>query len=445
MAAKSVRATRSARASRASRAVGVAERLVPLLERLIGADLPLRVRAWDGSEHGQPDAPLVVVRSRRAVRRLLWQPNELGLARAYVTGEVEVEDDLFRALDAMSFLVRRDEVRNLQLSATDRRELMKLSVMLGAVGPQPRPPAEEVALTGVPHSRGRDRDAVSHHYDIGNDFYQLILGPSLVYSCAYWPDGAGATLEDAQRAKLDLVCRKLGLQPGMRLLDVGCGWGSLVLHAALEYGVTAVGITLSREQAELGRKRAAEAGLTEQVDIVHEDYRDLDSGPYDAIASIGMVEHVGEEHYPDYAGRLFALLRPGGRLLQQQVSRRPGHPAREPSFIQSYVFPDGELLPLAVTVGRLEEAGFEVRDVESLREHYGRTLRAWVTNLEAGWDRAVDLTTPVRARTWRLYMAGSALAFEAGRIGLHQILAVRAHPDGRSDLPSNRAVWWSAP
>jgi len=441
MAAKAVRATRGARTSRTP---GVAERLVPLLERLIGADLPLRVRGWDGSEHGQPDAPLVVVRSRRAVRRLLWQPNELGLARAYATGEVEVEDDLFRTLDAMSFLVRREDVRNLQLSAADRRELMKLAVTLGAVGPQPRPPIEEVVLTGAPHSRARDREAVSHHYDIGNEFYRLVLGPSLVYSCAYWPDGAGATLEGAQRAKLDLVCRKLGLRAGMRLLDVGCGWGSLAMHAAREYGVSALGVTLSREQVELARKRVAEAGLTEQIDVVLEDYRDLQPGPYDAIASVGMVEHVGAENYADYAQRLFALLRPGGRLLQQQVSARPGHPTRQPSFIQSYVFPDGELLPLAVTVRRLEEAGFEVRDVESLREHYGRTLRAWVANLEAGWSRAVHLTTPGRARAWRLYMAGSALAFEAGRIGVHQVLAVRATADGRSDLPPNRVVWSGA-
>jgi len=439
-------AAKSVRPSRGGRAPGVAERLVPLLERLIGAELPLRVRGWDGSEHGPPGAPLVVVRSRRAVRRLLWQPNELGLARAYVTGEFDVEGDLFAALDAMSFLARREDVRNLQLSATDRRELMKLSVMLGAAGPQPRPPLEEVTLTGVPHSRGRDREAISHHYDIGNDFYQLVLGPCLVYSCAYYPGAAGSgTLEDAQRAKLDLVCRKLGLGQGDRLLDVGCGWGALAIHAAGEYGASVVGVTLSREQAELARKRVAEAGLSEQVDIVLEDYRDLESGSYDALASVGMVEHVGREHYADYARRLFALLRPGGRLLQQQVSRRPGHPARDPSFIQSYIFPDGELLPLAVTVGRLEEAGFEVRDVESLREHYGRTLRAWVANLESGWSQAVDLTTPGRARAWRLYLAGSALAFEAGRIGVHQVLAVRTHPDGRSDLPPNRAGWGSPP
>jgi cyclopropane-fatty-acyl-phospholipid synthase len=281
---------------------------------------------------------------------------------------------------------------------------------------------------------------------VGNDFYRIVLGPSLVYSCAYWtaPDDPTYTLEDAQRDKLDLICRKLELRPGMRLLDVGCGWGSLVIHAAREYGVSAVGVTLSGEQAALARVRAAEAGLSEQVEIRVEDYRDVADGPYDAIASIGMAEHVGTEKYRQYAAALYSLLKPAGRLLNHQIARRPGPRQSRPTFISSYVFPDGELAPVGTTVSLLEEGGFEVRDVESLREHYARTLRCWVANLEAGWEDAVRLTSPGRARVWRVYMAGSALAFEANNIGVNQIVAVRATAEGRSGMPVTRAAWLGA-
>jgi cyclopropane-fatty-acyl-phospholipid synthase len=293
------------------------------------------------------------------------------------------------------------------------------------------------------HSRARDRTAVTHHYDVGNDFYRLVLGESMVYSCAYWRcDDPGYTLDDAQRDKLDLVCRKLGLheRPGQRMLDVGCGWGSLLLHAAATYGATGVGVTLSEPQAALARERLEQAGLADQVEIRVQDYRDLDDGPFDVIASIGMAEHVGQAAYAVYAGRLRDLLRPGGRLLNHQISRRPGPRREGASFISAYVFPDGELLPLATTVEVLEEVGFEVRDVESLREHYARTLRSWVANLERGWDRAVAVTSDGRARVWQLYMAGSALAFEAGRIGVNQVLAVRQGASGESGLPPTREL-----
>ncbi|MGH3342551.1 MAG: class I SAM-dependent methyltransferase [Carbonactinosporaceae bacterium] len=421
---------------------GVAERIVPLLDRMLGSDLPLRIRAWDGSESGAAGAPTLIVRSRRAVRRILWQPNELGLARAYVAGEIDIEGDVYDALDRLALIARRERLAGLRFSSTDRRELMKTAVLLGAVGPQPRPPAEEAALVGQRHSRGRDRAAISHHYDVGNDFYRLVLGPSMVYSCAYWAsDDPAYTLMDAQRDKNDLICRKLGLQPGMRLLDVGCGWGSLLIHAAQTYGVTALGVTLSRHQADYGRKRVAEAGLEGRVEIRLQDYRDVEDGPFDAIASVGMAEHVGEEAYREYCGVLLGLLRPGGRLLNHQIARRPGGQGRGPSFIQAYVFPDGDLKPIGVTVSFIEESGFEVRDVESLREHYARTLRRWVANLEAGWDEAVRLTSPGRARVWRLYMAGSALAFEHGRISINQILAVKPRNDGRSNMPMTRRAW----
>jgi len=298
-------------------------------------------------------------------------------------------------------------------------------------------------LGGLRHSRGRDAQAIAHHYDVGNEFYELVLGRSMTYSCAYYEQEPGPAfgLEEAQQAKCDLVAHKLGLKPGMRVLDVGCGWGAFVCTAASNYGVDAVGITLSREQADYARRRADAEGVGDRVEIRIQDYRDVQDGPYDAIASIGMAEHVGEAMLPTYSADLFALLRPGGRLLNHAISRRPGSPGgfSRTSFIGRYVFPDGELEPLAVMVEALEDAGFEVRDVESLREHYALTLRTWVANLEANWDRAVELTSPGRARVWRLYMAGSALAFEGNRIGVSQVLAVRPDVHGVSGMPRTRA------
>lgn len=417
----------------------VADRVVAVLERVLGSSLEIRVRGWDGSEAGPPDAPVLVISSPRAIKRLLWQPNELGLARAYVAGELHVEGDLYTALSAIGPLLHPAEGKA-ALTAGDRGELIRAAVMLGAVGPQPRPPAEEASLHGRRHSRSRDREAIRHHYDVGNDFYRIVLGPSLVYSCAYW-DSPDATLETAQAAKLELICRKLGLRPGMRLLDVGCGWGTMAIHAARKYGVSVVGVTLSHEQVELARKRVVEAGLASQVDIRLQDYRDVADGPFDAIASVGMAEHVGPDQFERYAGTLYRLLRPGGRLLNHQIARRPGPRRVAPTFISSYVFPDGELSPVGTTVSALEQAGFEVRDVESLREHYALTLRQWGANLNEQWDRAVRLAGAGRARVWRLYMAGSALAFEAGLIGVNQVLAVRIHSDGQSELPPTRTEW----
>ena len=253
--------------------------------------------------------------------------------------------------------------------------------------------------------------------------------------------GPSFGLEEAQQAKNDLVARKLGLKPGMRVLDVGCGWGAFVCNAARNYGVEAIGITLSQEQADHARRRAVDEGVGDRVEIRVQDYRDVHGGPFDAIASIGMAEHVGRAMLPTYSVELFGLLRPGGRLLNHAISRRPGELGRfsRTSFIDRYVFPDGELQPMAAMVEALEDAGFEVRDVEPLREHYALTLRAWVANLEANWDRAVQITSAGRARVWRLYMAGSALAFEANRIGVNQVLAVRPDARGVSGMPRSRA------
>jgi cyclopropane-fatty-acyl-phospholipid synthase len=425
----------------------VAPRLHALAEQLLGAPFPVRVRTWDGSQAGPPGAPTLVVRNRRALRRLLFKPGELGLARAWVAGDVDVEGDLYTALDLLSGLLweRGEDARTLAQALRDPEFRAAARGLLRLAGPPlpPAPPREEIRRTGHLHTRRTDRRAVSHHYDVGNDFYALVLGPSMVYSCAYWesPDGA---LEDAQRDKLELVCRKLDLSPGQRLLDVGCGWGSMAIHAAREHGAHVVGITLSREQAAYARKRVADAGLTDKVEIRVQDYRDVADGPFDAVSSIGMAEHVGSDQYLEYAHVLFALLKPGGRLLNHQIARRPQRDESAydvDAFIDAYVFPDGELAPVGATVGHLERAGFEVRDLESIREHYGLTLRRWVARLEDGWDRAVRLTGPGRARVWRLYMAASAVAFERNQIGVNQVLAVRTPGSGDSGMPLRARTW----
>ncbi|WP_189602024.1 SAM-dependent methyltransferase [Streptomyces lateritius] len=422
-------------------------RLTTLAEELLGAPLPVRLRAWDGSEAGPAGGPVLIVRHRRALRRLLWKPGELGLARAWVAGEIDVEGDLYEVLDRLAGLIweRGEETRSVLETVRDPRLRAAARGLVKMAGPlpPPPPPTEEVRRrTGALHTKRRDKQAISHHYDVGNDFYALVLGPSMVYSCAYWTQDG--TLEDAQRDKLDLIARKLNLKEGDRLLDVGCGWGSMAVHAAREYGARVVGITLSREQAVFARKRIAEEGLTDRIEIRVQDYRDVKDGPYDAISSIGMAEHVGQVRYREYADTLYALLRPGGRLLNHQISRRP-----EPDeatyeidpFIDAYVFPDGELAPMGRTLSTLEDAGFEVRDVEAIREHYALTLRRWVANLERDWSRAVRMVSPGRARVWRLYMAASAVSFERNRIGVNQFLAVKTPEGGRSGVALRTRVW----
>ena len=426
--------------------------LRPLVDAALGRDLPVRIECWDGSSMGSADAAAVVTfTSRRALRRLIWAPNELGFARAYVSGDIQIEGDLLDVLSHLDALADPARGPGVRVGRDTTAAVAKAVVRLGALGPPPKPPTEEIRLSGRRHTPGRDAKAVSHHYDVGNDFYALVLGPSMVYSCAYFEKAPSEayTLEDAQRAKLDLGARKLGLVQGMRLLDVGCGWGSFVMHAAREYGVGAVGVTLSEEQAAFARAAVASAGLSDRVEIRVQDYRDVPDGPYDAIASIGMAEHVGLSQLGEYAAHLHTLLAPGGRILNHAISRRPGPPGDprgdKTSFIDRYVFPDGELHPLSTMVDVLESAGFEVRDVESLREHYADTLRAWVTNLEQRWDQAVALSSAGRARVWRLYMAGSALGFQSNRIGVNQVLAVKPGPGGTSGFPrTRRELRWIA-
>jgi cyclopropane-fatty-acyl-phospholipid synthase len=402
--------------------------------RVVGSDLPIAVRFYDGSSLGPADASTaVVVRSPDAIRRIVTSPGELGFSRAYVAGDIDIEGDVFAAL------ALRDSFAGTRVRAGDVLSALRLT------GPRALrrlpPPAEEARLRGRLHSTARDAAAIAHHYDLSNEFYRLLLGPSMTYSCAVWSDDSAQTLEDAQWAKHELISRKLALEPAMRLLDIGSGWSSMVLHAAGEHGVQAVGVTISRNQHDLATKRVAEAGLADRIDVRLQDYREVDDGPYDAVSSIGMFEHVGLARLSEYFQRIHNLLRPGGRLLNHAIGR-PAHMAhgrgrnatKANPFIDRYVFPDGELHELGTVVSAMQHAGFEVRHVESLREHYALTLRRWVANLEDAWDRALDEVGTARARVWRLYLAGSALAFEADRTQIHQVLATKTS-GGASGMP----------
>jgi len=421
--------------------VTVADTLGPLIRAALGPQAPIAIRGWDGSQSGPANAPWVVkINNRRGLRRLLWAPNELGFARAYVSGDIEIQGDLLAGMSVLEQMSDPTNGPGVRIDADTKNALVKAALRLGVIGLPPKPPQEEAKLArGRRHDKWRDAAAIRHHYDVGNDFYRLVLGESMTYSCGYWTP-SNEDLDAAQFAKCDLVARKLGLTAGMRILDVGCGWGTFAVHAARDYYVQVVGVTLSREQADYARKRIVNEGLNDLVEIRVQDYRDIADGPYDAISSIGMAEHVGLTMLPTYAMQLYNLLRPQGRLLNHAISRRPGKPAAfsKTSFIDRYVFPDGEIAPMATMITALEEAGFEVRDVESLREHYALTLRAWVANLEADWDQAVATSSAGRVRIWRLYMAGSALAFAANRLGINQVLAVKPTARGDSGMPRTR-------
>ncbi|HEX2901890.1 MAG TPA: cyclopropane-fatty-acyl-phospholipid synthase family protein, partial [Jatrophihabitans sp.] len=314
-----------------------------------------------------------------------------------------------------------------------------LALRLGALGRRPAVPNTQARMTGGLHSKARDRAAIAHHYDLSNEFYALILDESMAYSSGYYEQWDNS-LADAQRAKLDLICRKLGLQPGMRLLDVGCGWGSLSLHAAEHYGVRVLGVTLSRQQHEFISKRIAERGLADRLEVRVQDYRELREQPFDAVASIEMGEHVGQHNYPTYAGQLFAHLKPGGRLLLQQMSRHAGTAPGGGAFIENYIAPDMHMRPLSETLGFLERAGFEIRDVQALREHYVRTVEGWLDTFESHYADAVAMVGEEMARVWRLYLVGGGLSFEEGRMGVDQILAVRTGERGESGMPPT-PVW----
>jgi cyclopropane-fatty-acyl-phospholipid synthase len=374
-----------------------------------------------------------------ALRRILWSPGELGVARAFVAGDLTIDGDLFAMLRVL------DDAKPRDLSALGWRvvpPMVAAARQLGALGPPLPAPPEECRPVGRLHSPARDASVISHHYDVGNDFYRLVLGPSMTYSCARFVSEE-STLEEAQAAKYELICRKLGIdrQPGARLLDVGCGWGSMAMHAAQHHGARVVGVALSAEQVEEARRRVTAAGLDDRVEIRLQDYRDLGGEQFDAISSIGMFEHVGASRMGRYFETLHSLLTPTGRLLNHAISKPGGSVLGRRSFVGRYVFPDGELVDVSVVVRAMQEAGFEVRDVESLREHYSRTLHHWVANLEGHWDEAVALVGLPRANIWRLYMAASANGFDDGSLAIHQVLGVVPGPGGTSGMPRTRQEW----
>ncbi|MFD1149177.1 class I SAM-dependent methyltransferase [Saccharothrix hoggarensis] len=408
-------------------------RLAEVFQRAVGGDASVRFSAYDGSQAGPADASVgIEVRTPEALSYLASAPGELGLARAYVTGHLEIIGDVYGALTHLSEMSLRDVPwgERLELLATLGRTRLGTKVEV---------PPQERRLRGLRHSKARDREAIAHHYDVSNTFYEWILGPSMAYTCAVYPTHE-SSLEEAQFTKHDLVARKLGLKPGMRLLDVGCGWGGMVMHAAREYGVRALGVTLSRNQAEWAQKAIVEAGLSDLAEVRYLDYRDVRESGFDAISSIGLTEHIGKAKLPAYFSSLFAKLKPGGRMLNHCITRPDNkQPARTGGFINRYVFPDGELVGPGHIVSLMHDTGFEVRHEENLREHYAMTLAAWCANLDKHWDDAVSEVGLGRARVWRLYLAASRLGFERNNIQLHQVLGVKL--DGSTSGMPLRPEW----
>ncbi len=381
---------------------------------------PFTLRFWDGTivPATEPDSPTFEFRSPIALANVLRAPGELGLGRAYAAGLLTVDD-----LDASLRLV--DTFAPPALSLAQQVKLAVAVIRATGLVIPPRPPASELRLRGERHTIGRDRRAVRHHYDAGNEFFALFLDQSMTYSCAYFAGGAG-TLEEAQEAKLDLVCRKLALQEGERVLDVGCGWGSLAIHAAKNYGVRVLGVTLSAPQAMLGQQRARDAGVGELVELRVADYRELAEEPFDAISSIGMVEHVGAERIDLYASLLAGLLRPGGRLLNHGIAKLQDLDTEdEGPFSERFVFPDGVPLPLSRVELALERAGLVTKHVEGLPDDYAETTKRWIERYEGRYEEAVRLVGEERARVWRLYLRAARQGFTSGWASIYQVLATK--------------------
>jgi cyclopropane-fatty-acyl-phospholipid synthase len=421
-------------------ATGVAPRLAQALQPFVGGDLPVRLTAWDGSVAGPEGAPSVLLNSPDVIRRLLWHPGELGAAQAYVTGEIDVEGDLDVALTHVWDVVRRRGLSGVRPTPATVASLVRTARAIGGLGLPVAAPRTQARIRGRLHSLARDRSSISHHYDLSNEFYSLILDPRMAYSSGYY-ERPGMSLEEAQTAKLDLVCRKLGLVEGDRLLDVGCGWGSLSLHAAEHFGAQVTGVTIAAEQKRFIDARIAERGLGDRVEIRLQDYREVDSArsgsPYDAVASIEMGEHVGQANYPTYVEVLRRNVKPRGRVLIQQMSRRGRHPGGGP-FIESFIAPDMHMRPVGETVELVESGGLEVRDVHMMREHYVATVADWLVRFEANAGRLRELVGEEALRVWRLYLVGGAMAFRDGRMGVDQILAVRPDEAGHSGMPAAR-------
>lgn len=420
--------------------------LAEIFELLLAEPAGLRFTAYDGSATGPEDASVQVhAANPRAVAFMATAPGSLGLARAYVSGDLVVQGihpgdpyDMLVALSGVRW--RRPDTRTL---ATIVRSLGLRRLIPPTPPPQEALPDWRRLLEGVRHSKERDAEAIHHHYDVSNRFYEMLLGPSMTYTCACYPK-PDAGLEEAQAEKYDLVARKLGLRPGMRLLDVGCGWGGMVRHAVANYGVTALGVTLSENQASWAQAEIARQGLTGRAEVRFGDYRDVVETGFDAVSSIGLTEHIGVRNYPAYFSFLAGKLKPGARLLNHCITRPSnGEAARvRGGFIDRYVFPDGELTGSGRIITQIQDVGLEVRHEENLREHYGMTCAAWCRNLVANWDDCVAEVSLPTAKIWGLYLAGSRLGFERRQIELHQVLAVRPDAVGDSRWPL-RPTWGS--
>jgi len=417
--------------------------IAEIVESVVAGPLPVRLVAYDGSSLGPTDAPRVLhLRTPRAAAYLATAPGDLGLARAYVAGDLAVEG--VHPGDPYDLLVDLSDLRFQRPTAATALEAARTLGVRGLTPPPP-PPQESLprwrrVAEGLRHSMTRDAEAISHHYDVSNRFYEMVLGPSMTYTCACYPD-PGATLEQAQENKYRLVFDKLGLSPGDRLLDIGCGWGGMVRYAARQ-GVSVLGVTLSRQQALWARKAIADEGLADLAEVLHRDYRAVTESGFDAVSSIGLTEHIGVRNYPAYFGWISDRLRPGGLLLNHCITRPHNRRQETGHFIDRYVFPDGELTGSGRVVTEAQDAGLEVVHEENLREHYAMTLARWCRNLVEHWDECVAEVGEGTARVWGLYMAGSRLGFERNEIQLHQVLAARPRENGSSGLPLR--PWWSA-
>jgi cyclopropane-fatty-acyl-phospholipid synthase len=419
--------------------------LADMFDSLLARPVPIRFTAYDGSASGPEDARIGInLKNERGVAYLVTAPGDLGMGRAYVSGDLDVlgvhPGDPY---DAMVLLLRALKFR--RPSPAEVVNMLR-SIGLSQLVPPAPPPQEHLPrwrrlVEGFRHSPERDGKVIQHHYDVSNRFYELVLGPSMTYTCATFEDES-KTLEEAQYAKYDLVARKLDLQPGQRLLDVGCGWGGMVRHAAREYGVRGIGVTLSRAQAEWAQQKTKEEGLDHLVEVRHMDYRDVPETGFDAISSIGLTEHIGVDNYPSYFGFLRNKLLPGGRLLNHSITRPDNRPTPTGAFIDRYVFPDGELIGSGKIITEMQNAGWEVHHEENLRMHYAMTLAGWNDNLRRNWDECVAEVGEGTARVWGLYMAGSRMGFERNELQLHQVLAGRTENDGRSGFPL-RPTWLS--
>jgi cyclopropane-fatty-acyl-phospholipid synthase len=412
--------------------------IASMVAKLSADEFPIRFEAYDGSTLGPPDSPVTLrLKNERGLRFLTTAPGDLGLVRAYVSGDIDIEG--VHPGDPYDALRIAGRWRFRRPSPTEMAALLKELGLKRLIPPEP--PHQETlprwrrVAEGFRHSRTRDAEAIHHHYDVSNEFYEMVLGPSMAYTCAVFPK-PDASLEEAQEEKFDLVARKLGLEPGMRLLDVGCGWGGMVRHAAKHYGVTAIGVTLSASQASWASAAIEADGIGDRAQVLHSDYRDAPGEEYDAISSIGLLEHVGVHNYPAYFSFLRDKLRDGGRLLNHCITRphnntkvTTGH------FIDRYVFPDGELTGAGRIIMAAQDAGFEVRHEENLREHYALTLKEWCANLVSNWDDCVAEVGEGTARVWGLYMAGSRYGFESNEIQLHQVLAVKVDDAGNAYWP----------